>query len=122
MKKYFIILLAAALLFLTACSGNKTEEAAAEEIKIETSIAAETDIEAVEETAAPIFSTDIEEETEQEEKNIKCYVLNKRSHKIHEPSCYSVEIMLEHNKKYVEADLQDLLDKGYSRCGNCYPD
>lgn len=121
MKKYFIILLAAALLFLTDCSGNKTEEAPAEEIEIETSTAAETDIEAAEDTAAPIFSTDTEEETEQEEKNIKSYVLNERSYKIHEPSCYSVEIMAEHNKHYVEADLQDLLEQGYSRCGNCYP-
>lgn len=118
MKKYFIILLAAALLVLSACSGDITEEAPAEDLEITTSTAAETDIEAAESAAAPISSSD----TEQEEKNIKSYVLNERSYKIHEPSCYSVEIMAEHNKKYVEADLQDLLEQGYSRCGNCYPD
>jgi DNA-entry nuclease len=106
MKKYFIILLAAALLVLSSCNGYITEEAPAEDLEITTSTAAE---------------TVTEEETEQEEKNIKSYVLNKRSYKIHEPSCYSVEIMSEHNKKYVEADLQDLLEQGYSRCGNCYP-
>jgi DNA-entry nuclease len=121
MKKYFIILLAAALLFLTACSGDITEEAPAEKIKIETSPFLLTDTEAAEDTASPIFLTDTEEETEQEEKNIKSYVLNERSYKIHEPNCYSVEIMAEHNKNYVEADLQDLLKQGYSRCGNCYP-
>jgi hypothetical protein len=121
MKKYFIILLAAALLVLSACSGDITEEAPAEDLEITTSTAAETDIEAAESEAAPIFSTDTEEETEQEEKNIKSYVLNERSYKIHEPSCYSVEIMAEYNKNYVEADLQDLLEQGYTRCGNCYP-
>ena len=121
MKKYFIILLAAALLFLTACSGDITEEAPAEDLEITTSTAAETDIEAAEEPAAPIFLPDTEADTEQVEKNIKSYVLNEKSYKIHEPSCYSVEIMAEHNKKYVEADLQDLLEQGYSCCGNCYP-
>lgn len=112
MKKIFCAIIAAAMLLLCACGNIETYLQPKNEIEIE---------EAAEETAAPLFEEETEEAAAEEEKNIKSYVLNKRSYKIHEPSCYSVEMMAEHNKKYVEADLQDLLEQGYSRCGNCYP-
>ena len=105
MKKLFCAIIAAAMLLLCACGNTETELQLQEENQIEN-------------TAAPAPQ---EEETEEETKNIKSYVLNERSYKIHEPSCYSASIMAEHNKRYVEADLQDLLDMGYDRCGNCYP-
>lgn len=98
MKKLFCAIIAAAMLLLCACSNTETELQLQKENQIEN-------------TAVPSQKT----------KNIKSYVLNKRSYKIHEPSCYSISIMAEHNKRYVEADLQDLLDMGYDRCRNCYP-
>lgn len=122
MKKLFCAIIAAAMLLLCACGNTETELQLQEENQIEnTAASAPQEEEAAEETAAPLFEEETEEAAAEEEKNIKSYVLNKRSYKIHEPSCYSVEIMAEHNKKYVEADLQDLLEQGYSRCGNCYP-
>lgn len=122
MKKIFCVILAAAMLFLSACGNTETDELQPQnEIEIEE--AAELQEEAAaEETAAPLPAEETEEAAPQEEeKNIKSYILNERSYKIHEPSCYSASIMAEHNKRYVEADLQDLLDMGYDRCGNCYP-
>ena len=122
MKKFFCLILAAAMLLLCACGNTETELQLQDENQIEnTADSAPQEEEAAEETAAPLFEEETEEAAAEEEKNIKSYVLNERSYKIHEPSCYSVEIMAEHNKNYVEADLQDLLNQGYSRCGNCYP-
>lgn len=122
MKKIFCIILAAAMLFLCACGNTETEELQPQnEIEIEEAAELQEE-EAAEETAAPLPAEETEEAAPQEEeKNIKSYILNERSYKIHEPSCYSASIMAEHNKRYVEADLQDLLDMGYDRCGNCYP-
>ena len=122
MKKIFCAIIAAMLL-LCACGNTETELQLQKENQIENNAApTPQEEETEEETAAPLSAEETEEAAAEEEKNIKSYVLNKRSYKIHEPSCYSVEMMAEHNKKYVEADLQDLLDMGYDRCGNCYPD
>ncbi len=49
------------------------------------------------------------------------YILNKNTKKIHLPSCYSVDQMKESNKEYYTGDIDDLLGRGYSRCGNCNP-
>ena len=49
------------------------------------------------------------------------YILNKNTKKIHLPSCYSVDQMKESNKEYYTGDIDDLLDRGYTRCGNCNP-
>ena len=49
------------------------------------------------------------------------YILNKNTKKIHLPSCYSVKQMKESNKEYYTGDIDDLLGRGYSRCGNCNP-
>ena len=123
MKKLFCAIIAAAMLLLCACGNTETELQLQEENQIENTAApAPQEEETEEETAAPLPAEETEEAAAEEEtKNIKSYVLNERSYKIHEPSCYSVEIMAEHNKNYVEADLQDLIDMGYDRCGNCYP-
>lgn len=47
------------------------------------------------------------------------YILNTNSHKIHLPSCDSVNSMAEHNKSFVHCTLQELLDDGYTPCQNC---
>ena len=49
------------------------------------------------------------------------YILNKNTKKIHLPSCYSVDQMKESNKEYYTGDIDDLLGRGYTRCGNCNP-
>ena len=49
------------------------------------------------------------------------YILNKNTKKIHLPSCRSVDQMKESNKDYYTGDIDDLLNRGYSRCGNCNP-
>lgn len=123
MKKIFCAIIAAAMLLLCACGNTETDELQPQnEIEIEEAAELQEE-EAAEEAAAPLPAEETEEAAPQEEeKNIKSYILNERSYKIHEPSCYSASIMAEHNKRYVEADLQDLLDMGYDRCGNCYPD
>ena len=49
------------------------------------------------------------------------YVLNINTMKFHYPSCSSVASMAEHNKEYVETSREELIEAGYSPCGNCEP-
>ena len=49
------------------------------------------------------------------------YILNKNTKKIHLPSCHSINQMKESNKEYYTGDIDDLLSRGYTRCGNCNP-
>ena len=49
------------------------------------------------------------------------YVLNTNTMKFHYPSCSSVASMAEHNKEYVETSREELIEAGYSPCGNCEP-
>lgn len=49
------------------------------------------------------------------------YVLNTSTMKFHYPSCSSVAAMSEKNKQYVETSREELVEKGYSPCGNCEP-
>ncbi len=49
------------------------------------------------------------------------YVLNAHTKKIHLPECASVKTMDEDNKEYYKGDKQELLDNGYTACGNCKP-
>lgn len=100
MKKLLCIIAAAALLLLNSCSEKKQVQLLDNEI-LETAP-----------SAAAI-------ETKAE--NIREYIVNRRSGKIHYPSCHSVDLMAEHNKKFVEADIQELLQQGYSPCENCNP-
>lgn len=48
------------------------------------------------------------------------YILNTRSKKIHKPTCGSVNLMDNKNKKPYDGDLDDLYIKGYTTCGNCF--
>lgn len=49
------------------------------------------------------------------------YVLNTSSMKFHFPDCGSVKLMSDENRKDVEANREDLIEQGYSPCGNCDP-
>ena len=49
------------------------------------------------------------------------YILNTNTRKFHYPYCSSAEEMKESNKQTYAGDRKDLMDQGYSPCGNCKP-
>ena len=49
------------------------------------------------------------------------YVLNTNTKKFHDPDCPSASSMSEANKQIYHGDRQDLIDDGYTPCGNCKP-
>jgi len=49
------------------------------------------------------------------------YVLNTNTMKFHYPDCASVRDMAEHNKLEEVTTREDLIQRGYSPCGNCKP-
>ena len=93
-------MIAAAMLLLTSCG------------KVETNETPKTENENI-----SITSTEENIETEEGEE----YILNINSYKIHYTWCHSVDRMKEYNKKYVTDTIENLIDKGYSPCGNCKP-
>jgi DNA-entry nuclease len=49
------------------------------------------------------------------------YIANKNSKTFHYPNCSSVAKMSEKNKEYHTATHDEMIEKGYSPCGNCNP-
>ncbi|SEA93146.1 DNA-entry nuclease [Pseudobutyrivibrio sp. ACV-2] len=49
------------------------------------------------------------------------YVLNTNTKKFHYPSCKSVSDMKDKNKDYYHGSREDLINQGYTSCGNCRP-
>ena len=49
------------------------------------------------------------------------YILNTRSMKFHLPTCASVDSMSEKNKAEFTGSREDLIEQGYTPCGNCNP-
>ena len=49
------------------------------------------------------------------------YIINVNSGKFHYPSCSSAKKMKESNKQYYTGTRTELVNKGYSPCGNCNP-
>mgnify|MGYP003294423651 CR=1 FL=1 len=49
------------------------------------------------------------------------YVLNYNSKKFHLPSCKSVDQMKESNRAYSNDSREDIINRGFSPCKNCYP-
>ena len=49
------------------------------------------------------------------------YIANKNTKKFHYPWCGSVSRMKESNKWYYYGSRDDLINAGYSPCGNCHP-
>lgn len=47
------------------------------------------------------------------------YVLNTDSKKIHLPSCHYAESMKDTHKEYSNETLEELIGKGYTKCGSC---
>lgn len=48
------------------------------------------------------------------------YVLNTGTHKIHRPNCSSVPKIKPENYATTDKSLDELLDEGYTKCGNCW--
>ncbi len=49
------------------------------------------------------------------------YVLNINSMKFHYPTCGSGKMISEKNREYYFGVREELIQKGYSPCGNCHP-
>ena len=111
MKRIICVMIAAAMLLLTSCGKVETNETPKTENENFSITSTEENIETEEEIIIE------EEETEEGEE----YILNTNSYKIHFPWCHSVDRMKEYNKKYVTDTIENLIDKGYSPCGNCKP-
>lgn len=56
--------------------------------------------------------------TEEFEKN---YILNTNSLKFHLPNCFSADKLLTENREEVLMTRQQIIDMGYTGCGNCNP-
>ncbi|MBD5529732.1 MAG: hypothetical protein HDR02_15215 [Lachnospiraceae bacterium] len=48
------------------------------------------------------------------------YVLNTSTKKIHHPNCKSVAKIKQENYATTDKSLDELLDAGYTKCGNCW--
>ena len=56
---------------------------------------------------------------ENEKKNYT-YVLNTDSKKIHKPTCGTGDLILPENRKNFYGSIEELLEDGYTKCGNCF--
>ena len=61
------------------------------------------------------------EEPEEEQALTVTYVLNTNSMRFHRPDCPSVEEMKPQNREETGESRQELLDRGYTPCGQCDP-
>ena len=61
------------------------------------------------------------EEPEEEQALTVTYVLNTNSMRFHRPDCPSVEEMKPQNREETGESRQELLDRGYTPCGQCGP-
>lgn len=54
-------------------------------------------------------------------KEMKTYIVNTKTNKIHLPSCSSAQSLRPENKKKLFGSLEDLIAQGYSPCSKCLP-
>ena len=73
--------------------------------------------EAKEEASAPPVASDNTTKASE----ASTYVLNIHTMKFHYPDCSSVSRMKDDNKEIVESSREELINQGYSPCGNCHP-
>lgn len=48
------------------------------------------------------------------------YVLNIKSKKIHKTTCGTGDLILPENRKTYKGNIDELLEDGYTKCGNCF--
>lgn len=120
MKKIIYVIFAVAAFFLlSSCVIDDFKLLKDDNIVIVEQLS--TTSEQTEPTEPQTAAAELLEEQSTENENLVEYVLNKRSFKIHYPSCFSVAQMAEKNKEYVRADIEELKERGYSPCYHCYP-
>ena len=51
---------------------------------------------------------------------VEKYVLNINSKKIHRTTCGTGERIKQEHRRIYEGDLEELFQKGYTTCGNCF--
>ena len=66
----------------------------------------------------PEYETD----TKTPEVGSKTYILNTGTKKIHDPDCSSATSMKEENKEEFTGSIDELIAKGYEKCGICDPE
>lgn len=88
---------------LVSCNYGRTEECSYDETK-------------------DIVCTEIRTENTAIENDYKneIYVLNIKSQKIHKTTCGTGDLILPENRKIYKGNIDDLLEDGYTKCGNCF--
>lgn len=69
----------------------------------------------------PYYNENSKTETSNEEEAYEEYVLNKNTKKFHEPDCGSAKTIKASNREEYTGSREELIDMGYSPCGNCKP-
>lgn len=109
-------------------SGYESEIEAAEEIQYE----AESEIDEIVDGSAsevsvsdPSYgsrkSSDPQDNSDSRNNTEKTYIINTNTKKFHLPDCPSVKEMSANNKQSFSGTRSELIDSGYSPCGNCRP-
>ena len=67
------------------------------------------------------FETEKQSQVQETQKVTSGYVLNTRSKKFHTMDCESVNEMAEHNKEISSLTRDEIIQEGYTPCGQCNP-
>ena len=76
---------------------------------------------AEDETAGDTKSRTVPDEDPSAEPGTYTYILNKNTHKFHNPNCPSVGQMSEKNKEVYVGTRDEIIAMGYEPCERCYP-
>lgn len=124
----FIIALIVVFIGLFCCCGIDTSTIAGSASQVYQHEEAEDEDEVVDEYDEELEddediedSEELTEESQDEEESTITYVLNTNTQKFHYPDCRSVKQMKDKNKMVEETTREDLINRGYSPCGNCNP-
>lgn len=79
----------------------------------------EDDMAAAEQNAVASETSGQEEQTQ--EQRTMSYVLNTHTGKFHYPDCRSIKDIKDKNRQDVEATRDEIIERGFSPCGNCKP-
>lgn len=69
---------------------------------------------------APVTAPEPAANIDRNNTNEITYVLNTNTHKIHHPNCKSVAKIKAENYATTNKSVDELLEEGYTKCGNCW--